>query len=140
MPATPSRSDLAFRDAFEAGRVPPAAFDHRAHLRLAFVHVSEGGPEAASRRMGRALRRFLAANGAPASKYHETLTRAWTAAVAHFASKARPAPSFEALLAQDDRLLDPAIMLTHYRRGTLFSDAARARFVPPDLQPIPEAA
>ena len=34
-------------------------------------------------------------------------------------------------------LLDSKIMLTHYSAGLLFSDAARAAFVEPDLDPIP---
>ena len=60
-------------------------------------------------------------------------------AVAYFMGKARRATSFDSLLAMDDRLLDTRIMLTHYRKDTLFSDAARTAFVAPDLQAIPAA-
>ena len=136
----PSQDDLDFRDAFEAGRVAPANFDHRAHLRLAYVYLCEGPVDAAMPHMRSALQRFLLRNGVPAAKYHETLTRSWLMAVAYFMDKATGAASFDSFLAQDDRLLDTHIMLTHYRKKTLFSDAARAAFVAPDLQSIPPAA
>ena len=140
MAVTPSNADLEFRDRFEAGGVGASEFRHREHLRLAFVYLSEGDAAQASRRMRLSLKGFLAANGAPASKYHETLTRSWVEAVAYFISKAHPAASFDAFLAQDDRLLDHRIMLTHYARETLFSETARRRFVRPDREPIPAAA
>jgi hypothetical protein len=37
-------------------------------------------------------------------------------------------------------LLDSRIMLTHYSTELLFSDKARAKFVEPDLDPIPRYA
>jgi len=37
-------------------------------------------------------------------------------------------------------LLDSKIMLTHYSADLLFSDEARARFVEPNLDPIPRHA
>ena len=139
MTMMPSQYDLDFRDAFEVGHVIPADFNHRAHLRLAFVYLCEGAIDAAMSRMRAALQAFLKRNGVPASKYHETLTRSWMMAVAHFMEKAGPASSFDAFLAQDDRLLDAGIMLSHYRKETLFSEAARAAFVLPDRQAIPTA-
>jgi len=139
MTMMPSQDDLGFRDAFEAGRVAPANFTHRAHLRLAYVYLCEGPVDAAMPRMRTALLSFLRRNGVPAEKYHETLTRSWLMAVAYFMDKATPTICFDHLLAQDNRLLDTQIMLTHYRKDTLFSDAARAAFVAPDLQDIPPA-
>lgn len=38
---------------------------------------------------------------------------------------------------RNPELLDSRIMLTHYSAEVLFSDEARARFVDPDIQPIP---
>ena len=136
----PSHDDLAFRDDFEAGQVPPADFTHRAHLRLAYVLLCDAPVETALTRMRRALHAFLRRNGVPAEKYHETLTRSWLMAVRHFMDRAAPCASFDAFLAQDDRPLDTRIMLTHYSKDALFSDAARAAFVAPDLQAIPPAA
>ncbi len=137
---TPSTADIRFKGDFEAARVPPAEFTHRAHLRLAFVYLCESNVETACARIRRALQTYLRANGVPPGKYHETLTTAWIQAVKHFMMRTPEATSFNAFLASDDRLLDTEIMLTHYRKETLFSEAARAAFVAPDRQPIPQYA
>lgn len=136
-----SADDRAFLAAFEACEVPPSAFNHREHVRLAYVCLcEEGTPDAAHARVRTALHAFIAHNGVPASKYHETITRAWVLAVDYFMRKAAPAvfDSFETFIASDPRLLDSSIMLTHYSRERLFSDEARAGFVEPDLQEIPK--
>ncbi|MBY5933673.1 hypothetical protein KUV51_11735 [Tateyamaria omphalii] len=137
MKMMPAPDDLAFCDRFEAGEVAPEDFNHRAHLRLAYVYLCEDPVHTAMPRIRGALHSFLKRNGVPADKYHETLTRAWLMAVQYFMDKAAAARSFDSFIAQDDRLLDAKVMLSHYRKDTLFSDAARASFVAPDLQPIP---
>jgi hypothetical protein len=137
---TASADDRAFLAAFEACAVPPSAFNHREHVRLAYVCLcEEGTPDAAHARVRAALHAFIAHNGVPASKYHETITRAWVLAVDYFMRKAAPVTfdSFDAFIASDPRLLDSSIMLTHYSKERLFSDEARAGFVEPDLDEIP---
>lgn len=79
-----SPEDVAFRRAFESGLVAPAHFDHRAHVRLAYVYLAELDADAASASMRAALQAFLRHHGVAPTKYHETLTRAWTLAVRHF--------------------------------------------------------
>ncbi|MEL6464828.1 MAG: hypothetical protein AAFQ58_07650 [Pseudomonadota bacterium] len=137
MTMMPSQDDLDFRNAFEAGHIAPADFTHRAHLRLAYVYLCESTVDAAMPSLRTALRTFLKRNGVPSDEYHETLTRAWLMAIAYFMDKAKTATSFDSFLVQDDRLLDSQIMLTHYRKDRLFSDAAHTAFVAPDLQEIP---
>jgi hypothetical protein len=114
-PAASAR-DSAFARAVERGEIAPADFDHAAHLRLALAYLSESpSPAEAAERMAAALRRFAAAAGKP-EKYHHTLTVFWMRAVA--------------------RLLDKGLPLAYYSPGRLWSDAARAEWLPPDLQPI----
>jgi hypothetical protein len=48
--------------------------------------------------------------------------------------------SFETFMTNNPEMLDSKIMLTHYSAEVLFSDDARARFVEPDLSPIPRYA
>ena len=132
-----SADDRRFREDFEACRVRPADFDHRAHVRLAYAYLAEHDDDAALARMRAALRAFIEHNGVPVSKYHETLTRAWILAVRHFMAAAAPARSADAFIDANPRLLDSKIMLTHYSAETLFSAEARARFVEPDLDQIP---
>jgi hypothetical protein len=133
-----SAADRAFRAAFEDCTVTPAAFDHRAHVLLAYTYLAEHDVETAVERMRAALLRFLAQHGIPAEKYHETLTRAWILAVRHFMSKG-PRGSADAFIAANPALLDSRIMLTHYSAELLFSPEARAAFVQPDLDPIPRS-
>lgn len=134
---SPSTSDLDFKDQFEAGEVGPSDFHHRDHLRLVFVYLCESPAETAIERMRIALKRFLKDNNVPLEKYHETLTSSWVHAVRHFMEWTPAQESFDAFVAADDRLLDTDIMLSHYKRETLFSDKARTEFIAPDLQEIP---
>lgn len=133
-----SADDEGFRQAFEACRFPPADFDHRAHVRLAYVYLVDHGVDDAVERMRNALHAFLTHNGVDISKYHETITRAWIMAVRHFMEKDPGADAAGAFIDANPMLLDSRIMLTHYSAELLFSDTARARFVEPDRDPIPE--
>lgn len=132
-----SREDRAFQTAFETGRVPPEQFDHRAHLRLAYIYLAEHDTETAFLLMRDAIRNLLARNHIDISKYHETLTRAWIMAVRHFMEKTPSAESADAFIDQNPQMLDAKIMMTHYSAELIFSEEARAKFVEPDLEPIP---
>jgi hypothetical protein len=132
-----SASDIAFRSEFEAGRVPPAEFDHRAHVRLAYVYLTELDPDAAYQAIRSGLLNFLCRHGIDGSKYHDTLTRAWVLAVRAFMDGSPPCESAEALIRDNPRLHDSKILTAHYSPELLFSNEARARFVEPDRRPIP---
>lgn len=133
-----SAADGAFARAFRAFEVSPDDFDHRAHVRLAYVLICEHGAAGAHSAMRDALQGFLAHLGAPADKYHETITAAWIKAVRHFMEKTPACGSADAFIAANPVLLDSKIMLGHYSAELLFSDAARAAWVEPDVDPIPE--
>ena len=132
-----SAEDQQFRREFEAGTFPPAAFNHRAHVRLAYAYLCEHDTDVAHQRMRSALLSFLDRHGIDGSKYHETMTRAWIMAVRHFMENAPSCESADRFIETDARMLDPKIMLTHYSAEVLFSDEARARFVEPNRDPIP---
>ncbi len=132
-----SAGDRAFKAAFEAGDIAPAAFNHEAHLRLAYVYLVESGPELASQRTRRSLLAFLAQHEIPRAKFHETLTRAWVLAVSHFMGRADSC-SFAEFAVSSQPLLDSKVMLKHYSAEALFSPAARAAFLEPDLAAIPQ--
>ncbi len=132
-----SEDDRCFRRDFETCRMAPAEFDHRAHLRLAYTYLAERDVDTATDLMRVALLNFLQHNDIPASKYHETMTRAWILAVRHFMENSKAAPSADAFIDSNPRMLDSRIMMTHYSAELLFSAEARAEFVNPDLDPIP---
>ncbi len=129
--------DRRFRAAFEACRVAPASFDHRAHIRLAYVYLVDNDTETAVALMRSALLAFIDHHGVERSKYHETMTWAWILAVRHFMERSPKASSADAFIDANPIMLDSKIMLTHYSAEALFSDEARRRFVEPNLDPIP---
>ena len=128
-------TDEQFARAFERGEITPAAFDHRAHVRVAWVYVREGPTfEAATTRMREAIRRFAAAANA-AQKYHETITVLWMRLLADAAAHVPPCELAD-LLQQRPELADKDLPLKYYSRERLFSDAARAGWVEPDQLPV----
>ena len=129
-------SDWEFLNAFESCALPAAQFRHRDHVRLAFIYLTRHDLDTALDLMRSGLHRFLAHAGAPASKYHETITRAWLLAVQHFMREAGAITSFEEFAARSPRLFAPGAMETHYTRELLESNEARRRFIEPDLEPI----
>ena len=132
-----SADDLEFQKAFELCEYSPAGFDHRAHLRLAYVYLAQHGTEDACQSMRDSLIGFLEHHGIDRSKYHDTMTRAWVLAVRHFMANTAHSESTDSFIEQNPVMLDTKIMLTHYSAEVLFSDEARAGFVDPDLAPIP---
>jgi hypothetical protein len=126
-------TDDAFLADFEAASLP--SFEHRDHLRMAYAYARRGGVAHAVARAREGLRRLTAAAGAP-DRYHDTLTTAWARVVADHAVNSRDV-GFDAFLAAHPRLLERDLLLAHYSRKRLFSPAARAAFVEPDLMPLP---
>ena len=130
-------ADREFLQAFEKCELAPANFRHRDHVRLAFIYLSLHDADSALTKMRSGLQRFLARVGAPASKYHETITRAWLLAVEHFMQASDSTASFERFAAAAPRLFAPGAMETHYTAELLGSEEARQQFVAADLEPIP---
>lgn len=125
-------SEDDFLDCFE--RRALSSFSHRDHIRLAFIYARRGGVDAA---VGgaRQIRGFAADAGA-AGKYHETLTVAWARIIAHLVAHG-PSVPFPAFLSAHPELQDRALLLRHYSDQRLWSEEARARFLEPDLLPLP---
>lgn len=132
-----STADLEFERQFAAGQVRPEEFDHLGHLRLAYIQLSRHGADGAAATFRGSLLGFLRHHRIDAGKFHETLTQAWLLAVWHFMHRAGPTADGGEFLQSCTVLHDPRVMMTHYSKDVLFSEKARARFVSPDLEPIP---
>lgn len=132
-----STDDRRFIAQLEAGELAPADFDHRGHVRAAYVYLAHAEPDAAAESMRRTLLGFLERRGVPVSKYHATITKAWILAVRHFMERTPPAASADEFIDANPQLLDSKIMLSHYSAEVLFSAQARRQFVEPDQSPIP---
>jgi hypothetical protein len=121
---------------FEAAEVGQRDFRHRDHIRMAWLYTTEYGRERAEARATAGIRHLAERHGVP-HKYHETLTRAWVRAVAHFVAADRDVKDFDDFLRRHPALLRRDLLLTHYTAGLLWSDEARMRWVEPDVAPIP---
>jgi hypothetical protein len=129
--------DDEFLATFERGEFAGDAFPHRAHLRMAWLYVTELGPDEAIQKAATGIRNLAQHNGRP-GLYHETLTRAWVYVVAAGIAHSPPS-SFTRFLYHSPQLLDKHLLLNHYSPDLLASPRARATWVAPDLRPIPGA-
>jgi hypothetical protein len=133
-----SEEDREFKRLVESCEFPAADFDHRAHIRLAYVYLAENSTDESVHLMRDALTALLRRAGVdPSQKYHETLTEAWILAVNHFMKNTDDSQSADDFIEKNTVMLDSKIMMTHYSAEVLFSDAARKAFVEPNLDPIP---
>ena len=115
-------TDADFIAALESGTLPKPLMDHAAHLRLALIF--RGAPE----RAREVLLKYIERVGAQV-KYNETLTWFWLKAVNAHEGNLR-----ELLQSQ---LADTNLPMRHWSPELLWSDAARAGWVEPDLRPLP---
>jgi hypothetical protein len=137
-----SLSDDELWSHFQAASLPAAEWTHTSHLRVAWMYCRRHPLDDAHILMRVAIIRLNAAHGlveSPARGYHETITRVWlrlVVAAMRAAPELQPSTSF---LAAHVELFAKDAPLRHYSRERLFSVEARARFVEPDLVPLPLA-
>src|SRR5262245_34870461 len=105
-----SAEDQNFRKEFEDCKFPPAEFNHRAHIKLAYVYLSEHETDTAHQLMRSALLSFIEFYGIDVSKYHETMTRAWIMAVRHFMENTPDSESSDLFIEKNPIMLDSKIM------------------------------
>lgn len=133
-----SNEDRIFCEHVEQCLFPISDFDHKAHIRLAYLYLTQYGVEDAVIKVREVLFNLLKHNDIePLGKYHETLTKAWLLVVNHFINKPEKCATADEFIEHNPVLLDTTIMMTHYKEETLFSARARAEFIEPDLLPIP---
>lgn len=133
-------TDDEFLLAFETCSLPREAWTHRAHVRMAWLYLGRHPVADARRLASEGIQRYNAARIGKPLAYHETITQAYLTLIA---LRRDPAETFQAFCARSEDLLDSKLgaLLVHYRRETLFSEAARQAFLPPDLAEFsPESA
>jgi hypothetical protein len=125
--------------AFGNATLPEKDWTHRGHLRVAWLYSSRFPLDEAHVLMRVGIIRLNAAHGlveTSARGYHETITRVWLAVVRAL-MKERPAESSLAFIEACAGRLEKEALLRHYSRERLMSVEARARFVEPDIAPLP---
>lgn len=135
--APPELDDAALWTAFHARTLSHAAWNHAAHLRIAWLHLERYGLDEAHLRMRAGILRLNATHGlveSPARGYHETLTRVWLVLVAEARALSRCDGSIGFLAAHP---LGRDAPLRFYSRERLLSLEARSIFVGPDRESFP---
>jgi hypothetical protein len=129
-------TDELFARAFERGAVPPSEFDHRAHLRVAWVYLREATSQhAALARIRREIQRFATSVG-KSQKYHETITVVWMMLLDDVRGRVSADAELADAIGTYPALGDKDLPLRFYSRDRLFCDEARLAWVAPDLGPV----
>lgn len=136
-------SDETFLRRFENCEIVFEEWHHREHLRVAYLYLLRWKYPRALDQMSRGLKALNAAQKVPETLergYHETLTQGWLQLVHCTLCEYGSADSSEAFLEKHAHLLARRAMLFFYSRDRLMSAEAKARFIEPDLAPLPKSA
>lgn len=122
--------ERALLQAFEAGRIDPAAFGHRDHLRVGWAMLGPGGSpfHEAYARYRQALVQLTRAAGVP-EKFSETQTLGWLALVHEALEVTGERTDFEAFERRSG--LDSRSLSGRYPPGRLGSGSARTGLLLP---------
>ena len=132
--------DATLLERFEAQGIPLAEWTHRAHLKVAFLYLMRFSFEDAATRMEDGIRRLNAANQVPEAVdqgFHVTMTRAWMRIIDTTARVYGPYDDADAFVDDHPQLHERLLLRLFYSRPRICSADAKARFVEPDLAPLP---
>lgn len=119
-------------ETFEAGAIDVDAFDHEAHVYVAWLYLDRYSLLEAIGRYTAALKRLTARLGIP-GKYHETITWFFLILIEERRAGIRTNGWPEFRLANADVCCDAGAMLKrHYSQELLASPLARSTFLLPD--------
>jgi len=133
--------DATFLARFEGGTYPLDAWNHRCHIKAAYLYLTRHELPAAIDRMRAAIRAYNAANrvpDGPTMGYHETITQAWMRLVHTALAQTGSVETADAFCDANPALLDKRLLLNHYSRDRIMSARAKRTFIPPDLNPLPQ--
>jgi hypothetical protein len=125
---------------FRDRTLPKSEWTHDAHLAVGMWHVANCGPWEALDLLRTGIRALNDAHGVANSEtsgYHETITSAYVALLSMWCD-AHPFESAAVRLSslRQSPVAEPEVLLRFYSRNVLFSPAARAGWVKPDLGPL----
>ena len=129
--------DAALLRAFLGRTLTHSQWDHSAHLRVAWMHIREHGCDQAIVLLRDRINALNASHNVPdlpTRGYHETITIAWVRVIASRLAEDHDSLAF---LERNHDLLNPLLLQASYTTERLMSSEAKARFVAPDLGPLP---
>lgn len=134
--------DAEFLREFEACRWPLEQWHHREHIKLAYLYLRRYPWDEALARIRAAIKAHNSAHNVPeglTGGYHETMTHAWLRLVDVMLCEYGPAENADAFYEQHPELSQTKTLRLFYSRERFVSDDAKARFVEPDLAPLPQS-
>jgi hypothetical protein len=138
----PGMDDETFLKRFEAGAIPREDWRHRDHIRAAYLYLRLHPFGEATDRIRSSIQKLNAVHQTPETLergYHETITQAWMRLVHCALCQFGPRATADAFLDEQSQLLSKRALLLFYSRDRLMSAEAKARFVEPDLAPLPKS-
>ena len=128
---------------FESRTLPFAHWNHRAHVRVAFLYLREHDFDEALARMRAGVQAYNAANNVPESPdrgYNETTTHAFlhliAATIAAYGDVILT-PTSEAFCEAHPQLMTRHALRLFYSPQQRMHPLAKTQFIPPDLAPLP---
>ncbi|NNF74656.1 MAG: hypothetical protein HKN00_05695 [Flavobacteriaceae bacterium] len=129
-------TDSEFEQSFENRSLDPRLFNHEAHLRLAWIHITKYGLEQAIVNLSEQIYNFAYNLGAK-DKFNTTVTLAAVRAVYHFMLKAE-SKNFRDFINEFPQLKNnfKGLSAQHYDINIFDSELARSSFLEPDRLPF----
>jgi len=127
----------ALVESFEACSFHPSEFRHYQHLTVALWYVRKLPFAEATEKVTRGIRRLAESYGK--TGYHETITLFWLRVVACFVAKRENLRLPELANALIQHCVDKDLIGRHYSANLLATPKAKAEWVEPDLDPLPDA-
>ena len=134
--STEPLSNGEFLHQFKNKTLNPIHFNHVGHLRLAWIYLTHHDLETSVEGVCSGIKGYAESLGAK-TKFHITITDSLVRIMANRLDR-MPKKDWQSFLEQNNDMVDDAIsvLLQHFSRELLFSEAARTALVEPDIQPI----
>ena len=134
-------NDSEFVAAFESLTFPREQWTHRAHIRLAWIYLTQYGFDLALQRTRAGIQAHNKAVMKNREKldqgYHETLTVAWLRLVNSAIKEQGAYPLSDAFCNDNPHLLQRTLLRCFYSNERIWTMEAKQEFVEPDLAPLP---
>jgi hypothetical protein len=136
--------DADFLRAFEDCTLPFEQWTHRAHLKIAYLYLSQHSFEEALKRIGAGIQKYNAANKVPegpTSGYNQTTTHAFlhlVAATMAAYKETHRVSSAEAFCDMHPQLMSKHVLRLFYSPRRRMDPSAKQAFVEPDLTALPK--
>lgn len=131
-----SLTDAEFELQFFNCTLNESLFNHEAHIRLAWIHITKYGVDRAVSNIEKQLVKYVASLGAQ-DKYNKTVTIAAIKAVYHFIQKSK-SNNFKDFIEEFPRLKTnfKDLLSQHYSINIFNSENAKSSFLEPNLLPF----